>query len=112
LVGGSDQDYRQWKGKAGDLVNRRLEFFNTIYQLKWKKVTIRNQHTRWGSCSRKGNLNFNYRLVLLPPHLADYVVVHELCHLLEFNHSPNFWQMIARALPDYAACRRELKNNY
>jgi len=72
-------------------------------------VKIRDQSSRWGSCSWKGNLNFSYKLVLLPEHLADYVVVHELCHLREMNHSPRFWALVSQTVPDYRAKRRELK---
>lgn len=73
------------------------------------KIFIKNSRTRWGSCSSKGNLNFNYRLSLLPAHLAHYVIVHELCHLREFNHSQRFWDLVALTVPEYKACREELK---
>ncbi len=76
----------------------------------YHRVSIRNQRTRWGSCSRKGNLNFSYKLALLPPHLADYLIVHELCHLGQFNHSSAFWALVALAIPDYKRCRAELKH--
>jgi len=72
-------------------------------------VSIRNQKTRWGSCSRQKNLSFSYRLFLLPPRFCDYVIVHELCHLKEMNHSPKFWALVARTFPDYKKLRREMK---
>ena len=75
------------------------------------RITIRAQKTRWGSCSREGNLNFNCLLVLCPEAVRDYVVIHELCHRKEMNHSPRFWAEVARVCPGYAAHRRWLKEN-
>lgn len=63
----------------------------------------------WGSCSKKGNLNFNWRLIQLPPELADYVIVHELCHLKELNHSQRFWDLVGQAIPDYKERRQALR---
>ncbi len=75
------------------------------------RITIRNQKTRWGSCSSKGNLNFNWRLLMAPAGILDYVVVHELCHLLYLNHSRQFWQAVESILPDYQKRRNWLKAN-
>ena len=73
-------------------------------------MSIRKQKSRWGSASkRSGNLNFNYRIAFLPPALADLLVVHELCHLIEANHSKRFWAQVSRAIPEYQALRRELR---
>lgn len=98
------------KIKALTFAQERLIYFNTKYGYTWNTITVRQQKTRWGSCSRKGNLNFNYKIALLPEHLADYIVVHELCHLEEFNHSPKFWTLVARTIPDYKERRRELRS--
>ena len=87
----------------------RVEYFAGRHQFTFNRITIRSQETRWGSCSKKGNLNFNYRIALLPPRVADYIIVHELCHLKEFNHSWDFWKQVEDILPDYADTRRELK---
>ena len=103
--------YRQHKEAARALVRERLAHFNQHYGHLIRKIAIRDQRTRWGSCSRAGNLNFNYRLALLPPHLADYVIVHELCHLRAFDHSPAFWDLVAIAIPDYAARKLELRQS-
>ena len=109
LCRGGVREYRDSREAARRFIEERLVHFQKFYEVTWKQVSIRNQKTRWGSCSRAGRLSFNYRLLLLPPHLADYVIVHELCHLLELNHSPKFWALVAQTFPDYRVLRRELK---
>lgn len=106
---GDDNEYRMKRETARQVVTKRVYHFTKVYAVSWQRISIRNQKTRWGSCSRRGGLSFNYRLLFLPPHLRDYVIVHELCHLLEFNHSPHFWQLVAKAFPDYKELRRELR---
>ncbi|MCX6754304.1 MAG: M48 family metallopeptidase [Candidatus Nomurabacteria bacterium] len=108
---GTHLEYLKYKNKALMLVTNRIEYFNNFYGYKWNKIVIRNQSTRWGSCSKNGNLNFNYKIALLPENAADYIIVHELCHLREFNHSHNFWNLVAKTIPDYLDIRRELKSN-
>lgn len=103
------RDYLNNREKARTLVTERLEFYNHYYGFKYAKVIIRNQKTCWGSCSRAGNLNFNFRLLYLPQEVCDYVVVHELCHLKEFNHSVQFWNLIAKTIPDFSTRRKKLK---
>lgn len=97
------------KQKTRAFVEEKLPHFNKHYQYSWNTVAIRGQKTRWGSCSKKGNLNFNYKIALLPENLADYIVVHELCHLGEFNHSVRFWNLVSQTIPDYKKRRGELK---
>jgi predicted metal-dependent hydrolase len=109
-AGGGKREYQKYKEVARKLVHERLEHFNKHYGFKYGKVAIRNQKSRWGSCSKKGNLNFNYKIALLPPELADYLVVHELCHLGQFNHSRAFWGLVSKAIPDYEICRKKLRN--
>ncbi len=101
--------YVQHKEAARALVHARLAHFAPQYGVIFGRVAIRNSRSRWGSCSQLGNLNFNYKVLLLPPALADYVVVHELCHLKHFNHSPDFWAEVARAIPHYKALRAQLR---
>lgn len=101
--------YLAHKDRALSLVKNRIAHFNQFYNFKFNKINIKNQKTRWGSCSRKGNLNFNYRLALISEKLADYIIVHELCHLGQFNHSKKFWDLVAQTMPDYTEARRELK---
>jgi len=93
---------------ARTLVHSRLEHFNKFYNFSYKRVFIKSQSTRWGSCSSKGNLNFNYRIALLPSHLADYIIVHELCHLKEFNHGKSFWDLVAETIENPLALKTEL----
>jgi len=83
--------------------------WNRFYNLRYKKIRVRNSQSRWGSCSSQGNLNFNYKVAWLPPELADYIVVHEICHLQELNHSRDFWLLVAKTLPDFNQRRNELK---
>ena len=104
--------YKEYKEKARVLVENRLEYFNQFYNFKYNNICIRNQKTRWGSCSKKGNLNFNYKIALLPEKHADYIVVHELCHLGQFNHSSKFWDLVAKCVPDYKQIRKEMKKNF
>ncbi|MBN2854285.1 M48 family metallopeptidase [Patescibacteria group bacterium] len=105
----SKADFLEHKEKAREIILERLKYFSSLYNFSYGRVSIRNQKTRWGSCSRQGNLNFNYRLFHLSPELRDYVIVHELCHLKEFNHSSNFWNLVSKAIPKHRELRRELK---
>jgi hypothetical protein len=100
--------YNEHKERARALVHERLVYWNQFYNFEYKRVAIRNQRSRWGSCSTKQNLNFNFRIVFLPIELVDYIVVHELCHLQHFNHSPDFWATVATQLPDYAVRKQAL----
>lgn len=108
LIGGRSH-FLANRRQAAIFIKERVAFFSRFYNLKPGKISVRNQRTRWGSCSRQGNLSFNYRLAFTSLEEADYVIVHELCHLLEFNHSPNFWRLVAQAVPDYRRLRRRLK---
>lgn len=103
------QDYAKYKKTALALAEKRVGYFNKVYNFRFNKIVIRNQKTRWGSCSKKGNLSFNYKLALLPKKFSDYIVVHELCHLEEFNHSRRFWDLVEKTIPDYKNIIREIK---
>jgi len=102
--------YRHNKERAYKLAVERIGHFNQGYKFKFNSINIKNQKTRWGSCSKKGNINFNYKIALLPQRLSDYIIVHELCHLGEFNHSKKFWELVSKTMPDHAKLRGELKN--
>jgi predicted metal-dependent hydrolase len=103
------QEYLKHKKTALALAYDRITHFNKTYGFKFGRVSIKNLKTLWGSCSRKGNLNFCYKIALVPPQHADYVIVHELCHLKEFNHSPKFWALVSRTIPNYKPLRKDLK---
>lgn len=94
---------------ARKLVLKRLVALNQAYGFQYRYVSIRSQKTRWGSCSTRGTLSFNYRLIYLPPPLVDYVIAHELCHLQQMNHSVAFWTLVSRAAPDWKQLRCELR---
>lgn len=102
-------DYEKHKGKALELIGGLVEKHRLRLAVSPAKISIRRQKSRWGSCSRKGNLNFNYRIVFLPERLAEYIVVHELCHLKEFNHSSKFWALVSSVVPDYRQVRKTLR---
>jgi predicted metal-dependent hydrolase len=99
------------KEEARARAAERLAHFNSFYGFTYGRVSIRNQKTRWGSCSAKGNVNFNYKIALLEPRLADFIIVHELCHLKHMNHSRAFWDLVAETIPDYVARRNELRRS-
>jgi len=97
--------------QARDAIAQRVKHFAPLVGVTYGRITIRSQHTRWGSCSAKGNLNFNCLLMLTPPQVLDYVVVHELCHRKELNHSPRFWAEVEKICPEYRIHRKWLKDN-
>ena len=96
---------------AQTVIPQRVAVYAPAVGVNYGRITIRNQHTRWGSCSGKGNLNFNCLLMLAPLEVVDYVVVHELCHRKEMNHSAAFWALVEKTLPDYKVRRQWLKDN-
>ena len=102
-------DYLKNKELARKLIVNKINKVNSFYGFKFNKVSIRNQKTRWGSCSINRNLNFNYKLIYLPEELSEYIVAHEICHLKEFNHSREFWKLVSEGVPSYKEIRKELK---
>jgi len=104
-----EAEYRKRRAEASVYIREKARYWSGICGFRYAGVTIRDQSTRWGSCSSKGRLSFSWKLLLLPERFADYVVVHEICHLAEFNHSPRFWALVARHIPEYRDIVRELR---
>lgn len=102
-------EIKELADKALKYIPERVAHFARIIGVDYGRITIRNQKTRWGSCSSKGNLNFNCLLMMTPPEVIDYVVVHELCHRKEMNHSKAFWNEVEKVMPDYKAYIKWLK---
>lgn len=105
------EELRALAQEAVNYIPDRVSFYAPKIGVNYGRITIRNQKSRWGSCSSRGNLNFNCLLMLTPPEIIDYVVVHELCHRLEMNHSRYFWEEVERVMPDYKSRRKWLKDN-
>ena len=107
----TEQELKALREQARVLVTQRVQHYAPLVGVSYNQITIRTQHTRWGSCSSKGNLNFNCLLALVPREVLDYVVVHELCHRKEMNHSDRFWNEVARTIPDYKSRKQWLKDH-
>lgn len=105
------EEIKQLAKKAMVKISQRVAYYAPIVGVTYGRITIRNQKTRWGSCSRKGNLNFNCLLMMAPEEVLDYVVVHELCHRKEMNHSKRFWGEVQQVLPNYKEQEKWLKEN-
>lgn len=107
----TEHEIRQLANQALKIIPERVAYYAPIIGVNVAKITIRNQVSRWGSCSSKGNLNFNCLLMLTPTDVIDYVVVHELCHRKELNHSARFWSEVEKVLPNYKLPKKWLKDN-
>ena len=100
-----------YRKAAREYFPKRVSHYAHILGVTYGKISIRDQKTRWGSCSSEGNLSFNWRLILAPPNVLDYVVVHELCHRKEMNHSHEFWALVESIMPNYKEYRKWLRIN-
>ena len=107
----TSQDIKLLTTRAKRIIPQRVKYYAGIMGVEYGRITIRMQKSRWGSCSSKGNLNFNCLLMRTPDEIIDYVVVHELCHLKEMNHSPRFWAEVEKIFPDYKERRKWLKDH-
>lgn len=102
---------RRYREAAKEYFPKRVSYYQAQMGGEYERIVIREQKTRWGSCSSRGTLSFNWRLMLAPPAVLDYVVVHELAHLQQMNHSKKFWDIVERVMPDYRSRRKWLKEN-
>lgn len=100
-----------YRRQAKEYLGPRVAHLARRYGFEYQRISIKGQSTRWGSCSTNRNLNFNYRLMMTPPAVVDYVIIHELCHLREMNHSPRFWALVAKYCPDYQQGLKYLKTH-
>lgn len=107
----TDAQIREFADRTRGLLEKRLPALSRQVGVSYHQISVRSQRTRWGSCSSKGNLNFNCLLALVPPEVFDYVAVHELCHLKQMNHSPAFWAEVEKVLPDYKTQKYWLKEH-
>lgn len=113
----ADYEYKReclekWYRKEALLVIReKAKEFAKLLAVDFKDIRIKDQKSRWGSCSSKGNLNFNWRIIMAPEPVCDYVVIHELCHLVFMDHSVNFWNLVESICPDYRQYKKWLKEN-
>ena len=107
----SDSERRRYIHMAREIFTRQVCFYADRMNVSYGRISIREQKTRWGSCSSKGNLNFNWRLIFAPEEVVDYIVVHELAHRKEMNHSRAFYNVVASVLPDYKVQEKWLKEN-
>ena len=106
----TEEEIRALADKALQVIPDRVRHYAALIGVRYGRITIRNQKSKWGSCSAKGNLNFNCLLILCPSEVLDYVVVHELCHRKEMNHSSRFWAEVEKYVPDYKTQRKWLKD--
>ena len=102
---------KRYREEAREKIEKRVAYYHPLTGGNYISITIRDQKSRWGSCSSRGTLSFNYRLLFAPPAVLDYVVVHELCHLTHMDHSKNFWDKVASVMPDYKTHRQWLKDH-
>lgn len=102
---------KRYRSMARTRFESRVAYYHRLTGGRYTSITVRDQKTRWGSCSSRGTLSFNYRLIFAPDIILDYVVVHELCHLTHMNHSRDFWNMVGSILPDYREHRKWLREH-
>lgn len=111
IKGLSEDELQNLKDRALQVFPEKVKYYASLIGVDYGRITIRSQKTKWGSCTERGNLNFNIALLLAPEEVLDYVVIHELCHRKEMNHSKRFWDEVSKVMPDYKVHRKWLKDN-
>jgi len=107
----TEREIKKLQTLAKQVIPEKVAYYARLLGVTYGRISIRKQKTRWGSCSREGNLNFNCLLMMVPPEVLDYVVVHELSHRLEMNHSARFWAQVEKVIPDYKKAKKWLKEH-
>lgn len=107
----NEHEVKRLREQARRVLTEKTDYYKVLLGVDYQRIRIGDQRTRWGSCSTKGTISYNWHLILMPERIMDYVVVHELCHLLEMNHSERFWRQVRVVLPDYEKRRKWLKEN-
>ena len=111
-VGSTTYSFREFKDQAFYYVQERVKHFNQFYNFDINRIYVKDHKAQWGSCTKKKNLNFNFRVLFLERELSDYIIVHELCHLGEFSHGGRFWELVAGVLPNYKILEKKLRKGY
>lgn len=107
----TEEEIKRLQALAKQVIPEKVAYYARLMGVSYGRISIRKQKSRWGSCSREGNLNFNCLLIMAPPEVLDYVVVHELCHRIEMNHSAKFWAQVEQVIPEYRTYRKWLKEH-
>ncbi len=104
---------KKYKELAQKILGERIEYFGKLMQLNYNSFAVKNYKAKWGCCSKDNNITINYKAIMLPHHVIDYIIIHELCHIIEFNHSPKFYKLIEAVMPNWKNARKDLKTyNY
>lgn len=106
-----EQLEKWYRKEALAVIREKAEEYAKVLSVHFESIRIKDQRSRWGSCSSKGNLNFNWRILMAPEPVCDYVIIHELCHLVFMDHSSNFWNLVESICPEYKQYKKWLKEN-
>lgn len=106
------EQLEQWlREKAAEVIAERTQEYSKVLGVSYNSIRIKDTKSRWGSCSSKGNLNFSWRIIMAPTEVMDYIIIHELCHLIHMNHSKEYWAAVGRCMPGYEKHKEWLRTN-